>query len=106
MAPRMVQCAKLNRELPGIDESTNEGEAAAVFLRSLGSEELARRVLDGISMDAWKMWMGHLTMVINEYRLDPSSDEANEIIRDQMDQFFFGKDAALPPGYTPPLCKS
>ncbi|HSB79359.1 MAG TPA: oxidative damage protection protein [Candidatus Methylomirabilis sp.] len=105
MAPRMVQCAKLCRELPGIDESTNEGEAAAVFLRSLGSEDLAKRVLEKVSMDAWRMWMGHLTMVINEYRLDPASDEANEIIRDQLEQFFFGEGAALPPGYVPPQSK-
>lgn len=105
MAPRMVQCAKLCRELPGIDESTNEGEAAAVFLRSLGSEELVKRVLESISMDAWRMWMGHLTMVINEYRLDPASDEANAIIRDQLEQFFFGEGAALPPGYVPPQSK-
>lgn len=105
MAPRMVQCAKLSRDLPGIDESTNEGEAAAVFLRSLGSEELAKRVLEQVSMDAWRMWMGHLTMVINEYRLDPTSDEANQIIRDQLEQFFFGEGAALPPGYVPPQSK-
>jgi len=51
------------------------------------------------------MWMGHLTMVINEYRLDPTSDEANEIIRDQLEQFFFGEGAALPPGYVPPQSK-
>jgi len=105
MAPRMVQCAKLSRDLPGIDESINEGEAAAVFLPSLGSEELAKRVLESVSMDAWRMWMGHLTMVINEYRLDPASDEANQIIRDQLEQFFFGEGAALPPGYVPPQSK-
>ncbi len=106
MAQRMVMCAKLSRELPAIDETSNEGEAAAVFLRSLGSEVLVQRVLDHVSMEAWKMWMNHLTMVINEYRLDPSSDEANEIIRQQLQEFFFGEGAALPPGYTPPMCKA
>lgn len=105
MAQRVVRCVKLSRELPGIDESTNEGESAAVFLRSLGSEELAKRVLDSVSLDAWKMWTGHLTMVINEYRLDPASDEGNEIIRQQLKDFFFGEGAALPPGYVPPQSK-
>ena len=106
MAQRMVMCAKLSRELPAIDETTNEGEAAAVFLRSLGSEALAKRVLDNVSMEAWKMWTNHLIMVINEYRLDPSSDEANEIIRQQLEEFFFGERAAQPPGYTPPMRKT
>ena len=46
MAERMVLCAKLSRELPAIDETSNEGEAAAVFLRSLGSEALTKRVLE------------------------------------------------------------
>jgi Fe-S cluster biosynthesis and repair protein YggX len=39
---------------------------------------------------------------MNEYRLnmmDPSSDE---FIRQQMEEFFFGAGAALPPGYVPP----
>ncbi len=106
MAQRMVKCVKLSRELPAIDETTSEGEAAAVFLRSLGSEELAKRVLDSVSMEAWKLWMNYLVMVINEYRLDPSSDEANEIIRQQLQEFFFGEGAAMPPGYTPPMCKA
>jgi Fe-S cluster biosynthesis and repair protein YggX len=102
MAERMVECAKLGRTLPGIDEASNEGESAVVFLRSLGDENLVRRVLDNVSLDAWKMWLGHLTMVINEYRLDPASEEANEIIREQVEQFFFGANAAVPPGYVPP----
>ncbi|HTU01502.1 MAG TPA: oxidative damage protection protein [Candidatus Sulfotelmatobacter sp.] len=102
MAQPMVECAKLGRTLPGIDVATNEGEAAVVFLRSLGDEALVRRVLESVSMDAWRMWLGHLTMVINEFRLDPASEEANEIIKEQVEQFFFGANAAAPPGYVPP----
>jgi Fe-S cluster biosynthesis and repair protein YggX len=102
MAQRTVQCAKLGRELPGIDETTNEGEAALVFLKSLGSEELVRRVLDTVSIDAWRLWLNHLVMVINEYRLEPDSPQANDLIRQHMEEFFFGAHAAPPPGYVPP----
>lgn len=102
MAARSVQCAKLGRELPGIDPATNEGEAAVVFLGSLGSEALTRRVLEQVSMEAWRLWTNHLVMVINEYRLDPDSEEANEIIRHHLEEFFFGAHAAPPPGYVPP----
>jgi len=106
MAPRTVKCAKLSQELPGIDESTNEGEAAMVMVRSMGDEQLAKRIYENISMEAWGMWVGHMTMVINEYRLDPASEEADEILKQQMEDFFFGEGAALPPGYQPPKGKS
>src|SRR5574341_839796 len=105
MAQRTVRCAKLSEELPGIDESTLEGEAAMVMVRSFGDEQLAKKILDNVSMEAWKMWVGHMTMVINEYRLDPASPESDEILRQQMEDFFFGEGAALPPGYRPPMGK-
>src|SRR5512141_3327837 len=101
MAQRSVQCAKLGRELPGIDPTTNEGEAAVVFLTSLGSEELTQRVLDGVSLEAWQQWLNYLVMVINEYRLEPDAPEANPIIRQHLEEVFFGaRAAAPPPGYT------
>ena len=106
MAPRTVKCAKLSKELPGIDESTNEGEAAMVMVRSVGDEPLAKRIYENVSMEAWGMWVGRMTMIINEYRLDPASEEADEILKQHMEDFFFGEGAALPPGYQPPMGKS
>jgi Fe-S cluster biosynthesis and repair protein YggX len=106
MAQRMVKCEKLSQELPGIDESTNEGEAAMVMVRSLGDEVLAKKVYENISQEAWKMWVSHMTMVINEYRLDPASPDADDILKQQMKDFFFGEGAALPPGYVPPQGKA
>ena len=105
MAERMVKCAKLSEELPGIDESTLEGEAAMVMVRSLGDEGLTKKIYENVSIDAWKMWVSHMTMVINEYRLDPASPESDEILKQQMGDFFFGEGAALPPGYRPPMGK-
>jgi Fe-S cluster biosynthesis and repair protein YggX len=102
MAERLVQCAKLGQELPGIDPQSREGEAAVVFLRSLGDGDLERRVLDNVSMDAWRLWLNHLVMVINEYRMEPDAPEANDIIREHLEEFFFGAHATPPPGYTPP----
>jgi len=105
MAQRMVKCVKLSEDLPGIDESTLEGEAAMVMVRSFGDEQLVKKIHDNVSIEAWKMWVGHMTMVINEYRLDPASPESDEILRQQMEDFFFGEGAALPPGYQPPMGK-
>jgi Fe-S cluster biosynthesis and repair protein YggX len=40
-------------------------------------------------------------MLLNEYRLDPTSDEANELLRQHMEDFFFGQQRAIP-NYVPP----
>jgi len=89
MAERMVQCAKLDKELPGLDELPFENE-------------LGQRVFDNISKQAWEMWTEHLKMVVNEYRLNLGTMEAQELILKQMEQFFFGDGTQLPPDYVPP----
>lgn len=86
---RMVKCAKLGQELPGLG-----------FLPMKG--ELGRRIYESISEEAWKMWLRHSTMVINEYRLNPADPEAQKVLRDEMEKFFFGEGAAPPPDYVPP----
>jgi len=88
MAQRMVKCVKLGRELPGLDEPPWSGD-------------LGQRIYDSVSEQAWEMWVEQLKMIINEYRLNPSSPEAQELIARQMELFFFGPGAAVPPGYVP-----
>lgn len=90
---RTVKCVKFQRELPGFDEPPWPGE-------------LGQRIYENVSQDAWELWKEHLKMILNEYRLSPWTKEANEIIEQQMEQFFFGEGAALPPGYVPPQAKS
>ena len=46
-----------------------------------------------------------MKMILNEYRLMPWQKEAQEIIAKQMEDFFFGEGAALPPGYVPQQAK-
>ncbi len=87
--PRMVQCVKLGRQLPGVT-------------RKPLNNELGQRIYDNVSQEAWKMWLGHQTMLINEYRLNPVDPKARELLNKQMEQFFFGEGAALPPDYAPP----
>jgi len=93
MAQRMVKCVKFGRQLPGLEEPPWSGD-------------LGKRIYDNVSQDAWKLWLEHLKMLINEYRLMPATKEAQEFIADQMDRFFFGEGAALPPDYVPPQKKS
>lgn len=91
--PRMVKCVKFEKELPGLDEVPWSGP-------------LGQRVYENVSKEAWDLWKERLKMIINEYRLFPADPEAQKLIEAQMEDFFFGESAALPPGYVPPQTKS
>ena len=89
MAQRMVNCVMLKKELPGLDEPPWAGD-------------LGQRIYDNVSQQAWNSWLDHLRMLINEYRLVPSTKEAQDFITHQMEQFFFGAGTAPPPQFIPP----
>src|SRR3982074_3926712 len=86
---RKVFCVKFQREMPGLDEVPFEGHP------------LGQKVYENVSKEAWKMWLEHMKMLMNEYRLNLGTKEAQEFVIQQMDQFFFGEGAALPAGYVP-----
>jgi len=88
----MVKCVKFGKEMPGLDETPFDNE-------------LGQRVYDNVSREAWKLWLEHLKMVMNEYRLNPATREGQEIILQQMEQYFFGEGSQFPPGYVPPQSK-
>ena len=90
--PRIVHCVKLQRDLPGLDAPPWPGP-------------LGQRIYDHVSAEAWEMWEERMKMILNEYRLMPWQKEAQEIILQQMQDFFFGEGAALPPGYVPQQSK-
>jgi Fe-S cluster biosynthesis and repair protein YggX len=87
--PRMVMCRKLGRELPGLGFKPFPNE-------------LGQRIYDGVSQDAWKLWLEHFKMVLNEYRLSPGDPRTTQILYQQAEQFFFGEGAAPPPDHQPP----
>ena len=89
---RMVHCVKFGRELPGLDRVPWRGE-------------LGKRVYESVSKDAWKLWIEHSKMVMNEYRLNPLDPNSQKIMEEQMELFFFGAGSALPEGYVAPKGK-
>ena len=101
MAERMVRCAKLNEELPGLDETTPGGSQALKMALLCGGSELQQQVRERVSARAWDQWKEYMLMVINEYQLDPTSDESNAVLGKAMSEFFFGKTEEVP-GYVPP----
>jgi Fe-S cluster biosynthesis and repair protein YggX len=44
-------------------------------------------------------------MIMNEYRLNPLDPQSHKIMEEQMEKFFFGEGAQLPPDYVPPRQK-
>jgi Fe-S cluster biosynthesis and repair protein YggX len=85
---RMVMCRKLGRELPGMTFKPFPNE-------------LGQRVYDQISQEAWKMWLEHFKMIMNEYRLSPADPRTAQILYGQCEQFFFGPGADAPPEFKP-----
>jgi Fe-S cluster biosynthesis and repair protein YggX len=90
---RKVFCAKFQREMEGLDEIPFEGHP------------LGQKIYDNISKEAWKMWE-HMKMLMNEYRLNLGTTQAQEFLIQQMDSYFFGEGAALPPDFVPPKTKA
>src|ERR1700691_2162321 len=91
---RMGHCVKLQRELPGLDEVPFEGHP------------LGEKIYDNVSKQACKMWEEAMNMLMNEYRLSLRTQEAQEFLIKQMDDYFFGEGAALPPDFVPPKTKA
>ena len=85
---RMVKCVKFGREMPGLDRIPWKGE-------------IGQRVYDNVSKEAWKGWVEHMKMLMNEYRLNLGTPDAQEFILQQMEQYFFGQGAAPPPDFVP-----
>jgi Fe-S cluster biosynthesis and repair protein YggX len=86
---RKVFCVKFQKEMQGLSEIPFEGHP------------MGQRIYDSVSKEAWKMWIEHMKMLMNEYRLNLGTAEAQEFMLKQMEQYFFGEGAALPPGFVP-----
>ena len=86
---RMVKCIKLGKEAEGLDYPTYPGE-------------LGKRIWENVSKEAWKLWLGHQTMLMNEYRLNPLDPKARKLIEGEMEKFFFGQGSTPPPDYVAP----
>jgi len=86
--PRLVKCAKLGQELPGM-------------LYKPFNNDLGQRIYDNVSQQAWMMWLEFSTRIVNEFRLDVSSAEGQKLLSEQAEQFFFGSGGQAPPDYVP-----
>jgi Fe-S cluster biosynthesis and repair protein YggX len=86
---RMVQCVKLGREMPGLEKPPFSGN-------------LGQRIFENVSAEGYALWVPHMTILINHYGLNPADPDTRRILREQMEEFFFGENARLPEGWVPP----
>ena len=85
---RIIHCIKLNREAEGLDQPPYPGE-------------LGRRIYEQVSKEAWKGWLEHQKMLINENRLNLMEARARKYLQDQMEAHFFGSGAEQASGFVP-----
>jgi len=71
---RQVYCLKLKCEAEGLERPPYPGE-------------LGQRIYENISKAAWDDWLGHQTMLINEYRLSVIEPQARKFLEKEMREF-------------------
>jgi Fe-S cluster biosynthesis and repair protein YggX len=84
-----VFCARYKQEMEGLDEPPFDSD-------------FGQKIYKNVSQKAWGEWIEHQKMLLNEYRLQPWTKEAQQFLVDQMEQYFFGQGAELPKEYVPP----
>ena len=86
---RMVQCVKLGRQAEGLDFQPYPGE-------------LGKRIYEQVSKEAWRLWLEHQKMLVNENRLSLADAKARKYLLEQTENYFFGQGADAASGYVPP----
>lgn len=80
---------KLGREAEGLERPPYPGE-------------LGQRIFENVSKEAWQKWLGHQTMLINEYRLVAFEPKARQFLVAEMEKYFFGGGSDKPQGFVNP----
>ena len=81
----MVFCVRNKKEMEGLDEPPFDSE-------------FGQKIYKNVSKAAWSEWVDRQKMLLNEYRLQPWTPQAQQFLVEQMEQFFFGEGSALPAG--------
>jgi len=86
---RMVNCVKTGQTAEGLPAQPYPGE-------------LGKRIYENVSQQAWRMWLQHQTMLINEYRLSPIEPKARKFLEEEMEKYFFGEGSEKPKEFVSP----
>ncbi len=86
---RTVQCIKLGQASEGLEKPPFKGE-------------LGQKVFDTVSKTAWRQWLEHSKMLINEYRLDVTSEQGQRVWMTELEKFFWGEGSTKPAEFVAP----
>ena len=78
---RMVECAKIGQELPGLASPPYAGE-------------LGQRIFENISQSGWDMWIQYSVVLINHYGLSLGDPRSRDFLMQQMEEFFLRRGRA------------
>jgi Fe-S cluster biosynthesis and repair protein YggX len=90
---RTVHCVKLGKELPGLENPPFAGP-------------LGQRIFEQVSAEGYDLWKPHLTTIINHFGLNPADPETRAMLRNEMENFFFGEGAMQSQDLTPETVRS
>jgi Fe-S cluster biosynthesis and repair protein YggX len=85
---KMVDCIKLGRQAEGMDRPPFKGP-------------LGDKLFEQVSKEAWKQWLEHSKMLINEYRLDLTSESGQHLWMTECEKYFFGEGSSAPAEFVP-----
>lgn len=86
---KTIHCQKLGEEQEALERPPYPGQ-------------LGEKIFKNISKPAWDLWLGHQTMLINEYRLNMLEKEARQFLKEEMEKFLFGDGSEKPQGFVEP----
>jgi Fe-S cluster biosynthesis and repair protein YggX len=75
----LVDCVKLGREAEGLERPPFKGD-------------FGQRVYEHVSKEAWREWLEYSKILVNELRLDLTSERGQKIWLTECERFFFGTD--------------
>jgi len=86
---RTIFCSYTKQEDEGLDRAPLPGP-------------LGQKIFDNISKPAWRKWLAHQTLLINENRLSPINPEHRKYLEQQAEAFLFGGDVDKAVGFVDP----
>ena len=86
---KIIFCVKTQQEAEGLDRPPYPGA-------------LGKRIFEQVSAQAWRGWLEHQKMLVNEYRLNLADSRARKYLMEQTERYFFGAGADVASGYVPP----
>ncbi|MEQ9321647.1 MAG: oxidative damage protection protein [Polyangiaceae bacterium] len=86
--PHMVDCVKFGKRMQGLPKAPLKGE-------------IGEKIYDNVSQEAWRMWLEHSKMLVNEFRLDLMSEAGQNVWFAELEKYFWGEGSQLPPDFEP-----